>query len=164
MIKLGVSLMVGWLVAAVPSRARADEHPAQANEHNDPFEAMVGSRRLLRGAMLTEEQVAKIRELRRAQWAEEKEIQSKMKVVWEQLEDKFTSNGSINESELSALGAEGMRLQSQSELAKLRVGLQIRALLTPAQLARVAQAHQKMKSLEAQERAIEPTIAGETRP
>ncbi len=155
MIKIGLSLLMALLVAfLIPLSAAADER-------FDPFEAMQNPKRLLRGAMLSDEQVAQIRELRRTQMAEDKEIQKKLKTLWDRFDEMFTSGGAIDQAELTSMMEQGQRLQSQSERGKLKVMFQMRELLTPAQLSRVSQAHQRMKTLETQERLIEPTIASE---
>ena len=136
--------------------------PARAEEPRDPFEAMQSPKRLLRGAMLSETQVAQIRELRKTQWAEDKQLQAKLKTLWEQLEEKLTSSGPVDAAELTALEDEAEQLQVESNRGKFKVLLQMRALLTVDQLRRVALTHQKEKSLNAQLRGLEPTIAAES--
>ncbi len=135
---------------------------ALAEEHSDPFEAMQNPKRLLRGAMLTEAQVAEIRELRKSQWEQEKEIQTKLKAIWEQWDDKFTSTEPLDQAALISLYEHGQELQAQSEHGKLLVALQIRALLTPEQLSRVSEAHQKTKLVNSQLRELPATIAAES--
>ena len=66
-------------------------------------------------------------------------------------------------AELTALEEQYEALHARSERAKFQVMVQIRALLTPEQLDRVARTHRRMKDLDAQLRALEPTIAGEKR-
>jgi Spy/CpxP family protein refolding chaperone len=135
--------------------------PARAEPQRDPFEGMQNPKHLLRGASLTETQVAKIRELRKKQWDEEKEIQTKMSALWSQFDEKFTVDGPIDAAELSSIEQQFEQLQARSERAKFMVMLQIRELLTAEQLTRVSQTHQKLKDLNAQMRALAPTVAGE---
>ena len=148
-----LSFVASLLLAAVP---------AQAEERSDPFEAMQNPKRLLRGAMLTEAQVVQIRELRKEQIDQENEIQTKLKALWATWDDKFTSTEALDPEALMALYEQGEQLKSQSEHAKVRVMLQIRALLTPEQLTRVSEAHQKSKALNSQLRELPATIAAES--
>jgi Spy/CpxP family protein refolding chaperone len=134
---------------------------AWAEEPRDPFEGMQTPKRMLRGAMLSETQVAQIRELRKTQWAEDKQLQAKLKTLWEQLDEKLTAGGPADTAELTALEDECEELQAESNRGKFKIMLQVRALLTAEQLRRVAQTHQKERSLNAQLRGLEPTIAGE---
>jgi Spy/CpxP family protein refolding chaperone len=152
--QIGLAALITVVAGATPSRSIAEEH-------NDPFEAMQNPKRLLLGAMLTEAQVAQIRELRKAQWAREREIEKRFKVLSEEFDDKFTSAGSIDAAALASLVEQMEELQTESENAKFKIMLQMRALLTAEQLDRVSQTHQKMKSLESQMRALEPTVASE---
>jgi Spy/CpxP family protein refolding chaperone len=135
--------------------------PIRAETHHDPFEGMQNPKQLLRGASLTEAQVAKIRELRQNQWEQEKEIQTKMSALWSQFEDKFTREGPVDVAELTSIEEQFEQLQARSERAKFMVMLLMRSLLTPEQVSRVSQTHQKVKDLSAQARALEPTIAGQ---
>jgi Spy/CpxP family protein refolding chaperone len=152
-------IRLSFLTALLVSAASA---PALAEEHSDPFEGMQNPKRLLRGAMLTEAQLVQIRELRRSQWEQEKELQAKLKAIWEQFDDKFTSTEPLDQAALISLYERGQELQAQSEHAKLLVMIQMRALLAPDQLARVSEAHQKTKLLNGQLRELPATVAAES--
>ncbi len=133
-----------------------------ADEHNDPFESMYNSKKLLRGAMFTEAQVTQIRDLRKTQLEHAKALQAQRKTLWDEFDERFTSSGTIDTAELKALAKQGQQLSDQEEDEKLAIMFQMRALLTPDQLRRVSDTHQKMKALNDQLKAFDPTVASES--
>ena len=153
--KLLLSAATALMLGATPSSAFADDH-------GDPFEAMYNSKKLLRGAMLTETQVNQIRDLRKTQLEHAKAFQAQRKTLWDDFDEKFTSSGTIDPAELKALAKQGQQLSDQEEDEKITILFQMRALLTADQLRRVSDTHQKMKALNDQLKAFAPTVASET--
>lgn len=155
--KLLLSAVTALLLGAAPNSPSADDH-------SDPFEAMYNSKKLLRGAMFTDAQVAQIRDLRKAQLEHAKALQAKKKALWDQFDDKLTSTGTIDTAELAALAKQAQQLGDQEEDEKLAIMFKMRALLTADQLRRVSETHQKIKALNDQLKAFEPTVASEGTP
>jgi Spy/CpxP family protein refolding chaperone len=153
--KLLLSAATALLLGATPTTASADEH-------NDPFEAMVNSKKLLRGAMFTDAQVTQIRDLRKTQLEHAKALQAQRKTLWDEFDERFTSSGTIDIAELKALAKQGQQLSDQEEDEKVAILFQMRALLTADQLRRVSDTHRKTKALNDQLKAFEPTVASET--
>jgi Spy/CpxP family protein refolding chaperone len=160
----GLSVLTALFLGMVPL-------VAIAQELSDPFEAMYNPKKLLRGAKLTEAQLAQIRELRKATRPQERAIEAQMQTLNAKFADLFTSEGPIDGGALIALSEQLDRLDLQLDQLKVPNMLKIRALLTPEQLHRVSQTHQTIKSLEEQKRLIEsqrkaldPTVAGEEGP
>jgi Spy/CpxP family protein refolding chaperone len=151
---------------------------AWAEDLKDPFEAMYSPKRLLRGAALTEAQLAQIRELRRAGRPQEKAIEKEIETLGDEFKDSFTSEAPLDAAHFASVLQRMDRLNEELDRLKVVNMLKIRALLTREQLASVARAHQKMKDIErrtkeiedlkrdldSQRRALGPTIAGENEP
>jgi hypothetical protein len=72
----------------------------------------------------------------------------------EQIADKLLAPGTISASDLAPLEEQAAQLDAQIQQQALDASVQIRALLTPAQVARMAQFHQKMSALQAQMRSL----------
>jgi Spy/CpxP family protein refolding chaperone len=152
--KLVLSAVTALLLGATPNTAALDDH-------RDPFESMWNSKKLLRGAMFTDAQVAQIRDLRKPQLDHAKALEAQKKALWDQFDEKLTSTGTINPTELTALAKQAQQLADQEEDEKVTILVQMRALLTADQLRRVSDTHQKTKALNDQLQAFEPTIASE---
>jgi Spy/CpxP family protein refolding chaperone len=135
---------------------------AVADEHCDPFEGMGRLKRLLRGAELTQDQVSQIFQLRGASRAEDEQLAETLKSVRAQFDDKFTSTGQLDVGALTALHEEAEKIAAQRDKLGFEDMLKVRALLTPEQLARVDETHQRVESLDAELQSLEPTIAGES--
>lgn len=136
--------------------------PAHAQDR-DLFEGMGSPKRILRGAMLTDEQAAKLRVIRTAEWERERIAKKTIDQVWERFESGYVGDRPTDPTELKSLGEEVTKLQAQIESDKLETLLEIRAMLSRGQLAQMAETHQKAKALDAQLRALPPALASETR-
>jgi len=157
--KLLLSAVTALLLGATPKTALADD---SQGDHRDPFEAMGNPKKLLRGAMFTEAQVAQIRDLRKAQLEHAKALKAKEKALWDQFDEMYTSSGTLDTAGLTALAKQAQQLWDQEEDEKVTIMVQMRALLTADQLRRVSDTHQKMKALNDQLKAFEPTVASES--
>jgi Spy/CpxP family protein refolding chaperone len=85
-----------------------------------------------------------------------------LKSVRAQFDDKFTSTGQLDVGALTALHEEAEKIAAQRDKLGFEDMLKVRALLTPEQLARVDETHQRVESLDAELQSLEPTIAGES--
>ncbi len=72
----------------------------------------------------------------------------------QQLDDKLFAAGPLDPAEMARASEQLSQLQGQLAKLELQTMLQIRALLTPAQLTRVADFHRKLESLHQQMRAL----------
>jgi periplasmic protein CpxP/Spy len=70
--------------------------------------------------------------------------------VHEQIANKLLSPGTVSASDLTPLEEQAAQLDSEIQQQALNASVQIRAILTPDQVARMAQFHQKMAALQAQ--------------
>ena len=135
--------------------------PAMAQELKDPFEGMSAARRLLRGARLTDSQVQQIRDLRAPTRAQEKEIEKQIDALYAQFDDLYTGTAPVDRMAELALLDEWGALRVELDHMKTETMLKIRELLTPEQASRVAQVHLRVKAMDAEKKAFDPTIASE---
>ncbi len=83
-------------------------------------------------------------------------------------DDLYMSAAPLDVAKATALAERATKLAGEEEVLKARVMFKMRAVLTPEQLKRVVATHQTIKSLdaqikelEAQKKALEPTVASE---
>lgn len=74
--------------------------------------------------------------------------------VHQQIADKLLAPGTVTASDLAPMEKEAARLDAKIQHQTLEASVQIRALLTPAQISRMAQFHQKMAALQKQMRNL----------
>jgi Spy/CpxP family protein refolding chaperone len=72
----------------------------------------------------------------------------------QQLDDRLFAAGPVDPAEMARASQQLAQVQGQLAQLELQTMLQIRALLTPAQLTRVADFHRKLESLHQQMRAL----------
>ena len=77
-----------------------------------------------------------------------------MHTARQQMADKLLSSGTVTAADLSTQTQQIGQAQQQLLQNELAVALQVRAILTPAQLQKVAQFHQQFESLHQQMRAL----------
>ncbi len=159
----------GWavlIVCAFSVPAFAEDPP---QDLTDPFYAMYNPKKTLRGADLTEGQMNEILQYRKATtWEREKQIVKERDALWRRFDDLYVSANPINEPELLSLAERSSQLTVEEEQLKTKVMFKMRAVLSPEQLKRVVETHQKVrdldsrsKDLETQKRALAPTVAAE---
>ena len=108
----------------------------------------------LRAADLTpaqRDQVRKIMEDNRAKMHGQFE---QMRTAREAIASKLFSDGPVTAGDLSAQTQQIAQTQQQMLQNELNLALQVRAILTPAQLHKVAQFHEKFENLHQQMRAL----------
>jgi hypothetical protein len=71
-----------------------------------------------------------------------------------QISDQLASTASVSATQLTGLQQQAEQFGAQIEAQRLATALQIRALLTPDQLAQSAQVHQQLAALHAQMRSV----------
>jgi Spy/CpxP family protein refolding chaperone len=145
-----------FFFGASPSIAHAEE----PQELPDLFYMMQNPKRLLRGAAMSESQVAQLLVLRKANWQRERELIAERDALWRRFEELYVS-AEPNPSELDAIDERAMAADREIEMIRYRMMLKMRSLLTPEQLKRVSESYKKLRELEAQKRGLEPTVAAE---
>jgi len=113
-----------------------------------------GEMGFLHGVTLTDAQKAQMQAIHKAGWAQMKSIMTQMRSVHEQIATKMLAPGDVTAESLSPLVAQEESLRQQMDSMHLSQTLQMRAILTPAQLAQAASMHAKLEALHAQEHAV----------
>ena len=146
--------MVGALCAALlplAAMAQADgpSAPADMPAH---FHGMHGGHdsALLQGVTLTDTQRTQIQTIHQAGWAAAKPLMQQLRATEEQITAALLASGNVNSSQLAALQSTASALHAQLDQQRLSTELQVRALLTSAQVAQAASTRAQMQSLHQQ--------------
>jgi len=145
-------LMASLVLGVLPPVALSQMRPGGPG--GEGFEGMHGMHMLLRAANLTADQKNQVHDLMKASKMQNKGTFKQIRALQEQIADKLASTGSVTESDLTALQSQIVQLKGQLATQSMKSALQIRALLTPAQLSKVADMHVKMKALHEQEHQL----------
>ncbi len=160
---------VGLVVAAAvlmsmplaPSLMRAEMGHHGASDqcsmlggHNGMLGGMSTLPIFLRAAKLTPAQQAQINTIMQDNRAAMHTQFELMRAAREQIAEKLLSTGSVTAADFSAQTQQIAQAEQQLLQNGLKVALQVRAVLTPAQLQQVAQFHQQFDSLQKQMRAL----------
>jgi len=108
----------------------------------------------LEGVTLTADQQTQIHQIVQASWGTAKPLAQQLRADHKQIGDLMASTGAVTQAQLAAIQTQADQIRQQLESQRLATALQVRALLTPAQLAQSAQAHAQLASLHEQERAV----------
>ena len=109
---------------------------------------------LLRGANLTPEQDAKVRELLAARRAASQALVAQLRQAQEELADKLFGLGLLKEADLQPQLQKIAQLREQLMQESAKIALEVRGLLTPEQLARAAQVKDRMRQLQSEMRQL----------
>lgn len=104
----------------------------------------------LRGAALTPAQQKQIRDIMDASRTSSKPQMDQMHSIREQISDKLLSSGTVTASDLAPLLAKQTAIQQQLDNQMISTAIQIRGVLTPGQLSKVASVHEKLKAIHTQ--------------
>ena len=102
---------------------------------------------LLRSANLTPEQEAKVRETLTARRAASRALIDQLRQAQRELADRVFAPGHLEEADLAPQLQRIASLREQLVQENARVALEVRAILTPEQLARAAQVKDRMREL-----------------
>ncbi len=111
----------------------------------------------LRSADLTPAQKTQVRKILHDNRANMRDESSKMHTAREQIAAKLFSTGPVTQSDLAPQTKQIAQVEQQMLENELNVALQVRKILTPEQLQKVAQFHQKFENLHHQMRALMKT-------
>jgi Spy/CpxP family protein refolding chaperone len=120
----------------------------------DDFEPGAHLMQLVRRANLTSQQQSQIHDILTASKAQEKQLRSQGAALHEQLADKILGTSTPTLADFSSLTQQMEQVHSQQIKLGLQAALQIRAVLTPAQVSHIAQMHQQLSNLNAQRSAV----------
>jgi len=108
----------------------------------------------LRAANLTPDQQAQVKKIMEDNRAKIHGQFQQMHTAREQMAAKLFSTGPLTAADLSAQTQQIAQAQQQMLQNEINVALQVRSILTPAQLQKVAQFHQQFENLHQQMRAL----------
>jgi len=109
---------------------------------------------LLRGANLTPEQDAKVRELLAARRAASQALVAQLRQAQEELADKLFVPGILKEVDLQPQLQKIAQLREQLMQESAKLALEVRALLTPEQLSRASQVKDRVRQLQSEMRQL----------
>ena len=110
--------------------------------------------RLVRKANLTSQQQTQMHDIMTAAKVQQKQLRAQNAAIHQQLADKLLGASTPSLADFSALTTQMQQLHSQQITLGLQTAIQIRALLTPAQVTHIAQIHQQLSNLNAQRSAV----------
>jgi len=102
---------------------------------------------LLRSANLTPEQDAKVREILTARHTASRALIDQLRQAQRELADRMFAPGNLQEADLGPQLQRIASLREQLAQENAKVALEVRAILTPEQLARAAQVKDRMRQL-----------------
>lgn len=105
---------------------------------------------LLEGVTLTDAQRTQIQTIHQTNWAAAKPLMQQLHATEEQINQALLAAGSVNTAQVTALETTASSLRSQLDQQRLNNELQVRAVLTPAQLAQAASTHTQLEALHQQ--------------
>jgi Spy/CpxP family protein refolding chaperone len=139
------------LVLATAGLLTAGAAKAQP-EHGGPWHH--DGLEMLHGLDLTEAQKSEVHKIMQANWSQMKPVMEQARTIHEQIVTKLTGTDAVTQADLTPLVQQEETLRAQLDTARVTTALQIRGLLTPAQLAKASSTHQQLEALHEQERAI----------
>lgn len=108
----------------------------------------------MRAAHLTAHQQNQVSRILRTNGSQTAPLIQQLELVHEQIANKLLAPGKVSISELAPLEDRAAQLDAQIQQRALNASVKIRAILTPEQVARMAQFHRKMAALQAQMRTL----------
>ena len=108
----------------------------------------------MQAAHLTTDQQKQVNQILQSNRSQTAPLIQQLQSVHEQIANKLLAPGTISASELAPLEDQAAQLDAQIQQQALAASVQIRAILTPDQVARMAQFHQKMSALQQQMKSL----------
>jgi Spy/CpxP family protein refolding chaperone len=109
---------------------------------------------LLKGVGLTDAQQAQVKQIVSAHRPQFRALMSQVRAAHQQLTEKLYSPGAVSAEDLAPLRQQISQLRDQIGQEALQVALEIRAILTPEQLAKAAQIRQRASELTSELRSL----------
>lgn len=108
----------------------------------------------MQAAHLTADQQNQVNQILQSNRSQTASLIQQLQSVHEQIADKLLASGTVSVSDLTPLENQAAQLDAQIQQQTLNASVQIRAILTPDQVTRMAQFHQKMAALQAQMKSL----------
>jgi Spy/CpxP family protein refolding chaperone len=108
----------------------------------------------LKAANLTADQKAKIHDAFKANRSQREALLKQLHSIHQQVDAKLLGPGAVTAADIAPLQEQAVKVRQQIAQQNLDMVLKIRGMLTPDQLKRMNQMHQKMASLRDQMRAL----------
>jgi Spy/CpxP family protein refolding chaperone len=109
---------------------------------------------LLRGANLTPDQQARVREIVAAHRPAFRALGDQLRAAEEVMAGKLFATGQVAPEDVTAYVQQVSQLREQLLREAVAATLEVRAVLTPDQLARASQIHDRMKALRSEMRSL----------
>jgi Spy/CpxP family protein refolding chaperone len=113
-----------------------------------------GAMGFLHGISLTDEQKAQVKSIEQASWASLKPLMEKMRTAHESQINTLLGAGTVTAETLHPAMAQEESLREQIDAIQTSTLVQLRNVLTPAQLAQAASTHAQIEQLHEQEHAL----------
>ena len=158
--RIGAALLVGALLTASGSAALAQGPPLGGGR--DGGMRWGGGRGegelalMIRAANLTPEQQTRVREILSAHRASSRPVVEQLRTAQTELGNKLLAPGSVQAADLQPLLQRIGQLRDQLARDSATAALEVRAVLTPEQLARVAQTKERLSQLREEMRQLMP--------
>jgi len=118
----------------------------------------------MQAAHLTADQQNQLNQILQSNRSQTAPLIQQLESVHEQIANKLLAPGTVSASDLAPLEEQAAQLDAQIQQKALDASLQIRAILTPDEVARMAQFHQKMSALQAQMKSLMNESSQQLRP
>ncbi|HBZ72331.1 MAG TPA: hypothetical protein DEP35_22400 [Deltaproteobacteria bacterium] len=119
-----------------------------------PFQHGEDPMRILQGVKLTPDQQAQVHKILEANHAALRDLSGQLHAAQDALTTALLSPGNVSAADVKPLLDRALQIRQQLAERGLDAMLQVRAVLTPDQLAKAAARRARMKDLEAQMRAL----------
>jgi Spy/CpxP family protein refolding chaperone len=151
-----VLLLAGLAFAslgAAPLQARAGEGPGMGRMMHGDSPAMM-LRMVLRQAGLTPDQQNQVRQIMQTEHQSLRTLFAQLQAANNQLADKLFAPGNVQAADLTPQVQQVMQLRRQLMEQGVKTALAIRAVLTPEQLAKVAQTKDRIERLQVEMQSL----------
>jgi len=118
----------------------------------------------MQAAHLTADQQNQLNQILQSNRLQTAPLIQQLESVHEQIANRLLAPGTVSASDLAPLEEQAAQLNAQIQQKALNASLQIRAILTPDEVARMAQFHQKMSALQEQMKSLMNESSQQLRP
>ena len=149
--KVWPALVIGVMVMGLSVRPASAQHrPMLGEMDRGPWMFLL----LFKGAALTPDQETRVRAILAAHRANARDLMRQLRAAREGIVDKLVAPGSVAAGDLEPLRQQIIQLEEQLSQDRLGAALEIRALLTPDQLAKAQRVKDRVRELRAEMRAL----------
>jgi len=135
------------IVAVTGSAALAEHHFGGHDELGD-------LRMMVKAANLTSSQKDQLHAIMKSSFEQDKSTRDQIHALHDQLLDKLTSPGAVTVADINSIQQQIAQIRAQQDQRWAEAAIQVRSMLTSDQLHRVSQAHERIKTLKAEEKAV----------